>query len=104
MSSEKSLLMKGNLIEVHALKGLLETQRIEVEIRGEALLGAMGEFGMEASLAELWVNEGQLTQAQLTYQTSQKQGEKWTCRECGEINESAFELCWQCGTDNPCSV
>ncbi|MBM7071655.1 DUF2007 domain-containing protein [Shewanella sp. 202IG2-18] len=99
--SDKCLLAKGTLIEIHAWKGLLETQDIEVELKGEALLGATGEFGLDASYAEVWVKKDKIDHARNILDSMQQQGESWCCRECGEKNESNFELCWQCGTEAP---
>ncbi len=98
--SEKTLLMKGGLIEVHACKGLLETQDISVELRGEALLGAAGEFGLDAAYAEVWIATSQLEQAQAIMAQNNKKGEPWFCHGCGEQNEFNFEICWKCSSEN----
>ncbi|MCL1077004.1 DUF2007 domain-containing protein [Parashewanella spongiae] len=100
LSSEKTLLIKGSLIEVHAFKGLLETQGIDVELRGEALLGATGEFGLDAAYAEIWITSSQLEQAKAIMDQNNKKGEPWFCRECGEQNEFNFEICWKCSSEN----
>ena len=99
--SDSCLLAKGTLIEIHAWKGLLETQGIDVELKGEALLGAIGEFGLDASYAEVWVSKSKIDIARELLESTRNQGEAWLCRECGEKNESSFEICWQCGVEAP---
>ncbi len=102
--SEKCLLAKGTLIEIHAWKGLLETQGIDVELKGEALLGATGEFGFDASYAEVWVLKSKENEAKQLLDSTKHLGAQWICKECAEENESSFELCWQCGAEAPESV
>ncbi len=99
--SDKRLLARGTLIEIHAWKGLLETQGIDVELKGEALLGAAGEFGFDASYAEVWVPKNKVEAAREILDSTRNQGQAWRCENCGEMNESSFELCWQCGFEVP---
>lgn len=97
--SDNCLLAKGTLIEIHTWKGLLETQGIDVKLKGEALLGATGELGIEAAYAEVWVHKNQIEAARAILDSTKNQCVPWLCRECGEKNESTFELCWQCGAE-----
>ncbi len=51
-----------NNIEAHLVQGLLESEGIECEIRGQYLAGAAGELPA-GSTASLWVHEAQFEQA-----------------------------------------
>lgn len=42
MEQRKVLLAGGNLLQAHTWKGLLETSGIEVDLKGEALIGEIG--------------------------------------------------------------
>lgn len=87
-------------IEGHLLAGLLTQHGIEVEIRGEPLIGAIGELPTDLMQVELWVDEAKLVQAQQLVNQWQQQnhhGEQWHCQQCHEPNPASFDLCWQCG-------
>ncbi|RLV59808.1 DUF2007 domain-containing protein [Parashewanella curva] len=97
--SNMHLLCKDNSLAIHALKGLLQTQGIDAEVRGEALLGAMGELAADVALVELWVEAENLAKGKEVLESTQQQGSPWVCRDCGEPNEATFEICWQCGNE-----
>ncbi|MCE9678708.1 DUF2007 domain-containing protein [Shewanella sp. AS1] len=96
MQEKARLVASGNLLQVHSLKGMLETCGIEVEIRGEALLGAIGELPTDLQDVELWVAESQYEHAVSQLEALESSSPKWQCVNCHEINEGNFELCWNC--------
>ncbi|MBR9727454.1 DUF2007 domain-containing protein [Shewanella intestini] len=96
MEDKKVLLTGGNLLQAHTWKGLLETHTITVELKGEALLGGVGELPVDMQNVELWVNKRDLTQAQSILETHNVERPQWTCVQCHEINHGNFEFCWQC--------
>jgi len=89
----------GGLLEVHTWKGLLELCGIEVELKGEALLGGIGELPTGLHNVELWVPASQYAQAKAQLESLNTNGPQWQCLQCHEINENSFELCWQCSTE-----
>lgn len=102
MSNEKwhDLTTVAQLLEAHALKGDLESEGIEVRLLGEALLGAVGELPVDAQQIRVQVPEQELARArQLLEQRSQQHRREWRCPHCGELNGSAYEVCWRCGCD-----
>ncbi len=99
MEERKTLVAGGNLLQAHTWKGLLEASGIQVELRGEALLGAIGELPADLHDVELWVKESQLAQAQAQLHSLEVFSPEWQCVQCHEINEGSFELCWQCSAE-----
>ena len=64
MEQRKVLLTGGNLLQAHMWKGLLETSGIEVDLRGEALMGGVGELPVDLQTVELWIDMEHLNSAQ----------------------------------------
>ena len=92
--------------EAHMVKGILETNGIECEVRGDTLFGARGELPLTMETApSVWVvDEKRYKDARRIIQQYEAAnagelaaGEKWNCSACGEILESQFTHCWQCG-------
>ncbi|MCG9696371.1 DUF2007 domain-containing protein [Shewanella sp. Isolate11] len=96
MEERSRLVASGNLLQAHSWKGMLETCGITVELRGEALLGGVGELPADLQDVELWVGESQYDQALAQLETLNSVSPKWQCVKCHEINEGNFELCWNC--------
>ncbi len=92
--------------EAHFVKGLLETEEINCCVRGENLFSARGEIPITAETApSVWIyDKSRLEEAETVikdYLRAKKQetadGESWTCPSCGEVHESQFTSCWNCG-------
>ncbi len=84
-------------LEAHSLKGLLETAGIEVRLKGESLYSGMGELPATVLEVTLWVEDIQLSKAtQLLAEYEDSSAQPWYCSGCGELNESNFEICWNC--------
>ncbi|MCE9686805.1 DUF2007 domain-containing protein [Shewanella sp. AS16] len=99
MEERKCLVAGGNLLQAHTWKGLLEASGIRVELRGEALLGGVGELPTDMQNVELWVSESELRAAQTQLAGLDVEGPRWQCLQCHEMNEASFELCWHCGAE-----
>ncbi|MDN3701445.1 DUF2007 domain-containing protein [Vibrio artabrorum] len=98
----------SNPTEAHIICGLLESENIACEVRGEGLFGLKGEIPFtEDTDPYVWLCEPEMTdKARLIVSEYQKQQdsiiyEEWRCRKCHEINEAQFGSCWQCGTASP---
>ncbi|MCU7973773.1 MULTISPECIES: DUF2007 domain-containing protein [unclassified Shewanella] len=99
MEERKVLVAGGNLLQAHTWKGLLEACGIHVELRGEALLGGIGELPTGIQNVELWVGESQYASAQVQLNALDVESPQWQCVQCHETNEGSFELCWQCSSE-----
>ncbi|MGF1713570.1 DUF2007 domain-containing protein [Photobacterium chitinilyticum] len=92
----------ANNLEAHSIKGMLESERIEVQLSGENLSAATGELPTDVLQVGLWVQEEQVSSARQQlerYENTTYNG--WKCHHCAEYNEGQFEICWQCGHDKP---
>ena len=98
MEQRKVLLTGGNLLQAHTWKGLLETSGIDVDLRGEALMGGVGELSVDMQTVELWIAPEQLNEAQALLASLDVEQPQWQCVQCHEQNEASFELCWQCSS------
>ena len=94
--------------EAYLLKGVLESNGIPSEIRGEALFGARGEIPLTEASPEVWVlNDDQVGEAlevlrnRSTETRDVDEGQSWRCSNCGETIEPQFTACWQCNADKP---
>lgn len=99
MEKHSCIIAAGNLLEAHTWKGLLESRGIEVEIKGEALLGGVGELPVEQHNVELWVAKSDYELAKAQLASLGTEGPQWQCVNCHEINDGSFELCWHCSAE-----
>ncbi|MBI5094143.1 MAG: DUF2007 domain-containing protein [Candidatus Hydrogenedentes bacterium] len=96
--------------EAHLVRGLLEGQGIEAEVRGEDLFSVRGEVPItQDTLPSVWVlADSQVEQAMdlVTAYLSKEapadtEATEWRCPDCGEQIEPQFTVCWKCGTERP---
>ncbi|ASJ96476.1 MULTISPECIES: putative signal transducing protein [Shewanella] len=99
MEERSKMVAGGNLLQAHAWKGMLEACGIGVELKGEALLGGIGELPVDLQDVELWVAESQYEAARAQLETLNSESPKWQCVKCHEMNEGNFELCWHCSAE-----
>jgi hypothetical protein len=93
-------------LEAHFVKGMLESNGIPSEIRGEALFGVRGELPIMETSPEVWIlNDDQVNEALavLRYPSTEPneagKHQAWRCARCGETIEPQFTACWQCNAD-----
>ncbi|MCL1141592.1 putative signal transducing protein [Shewanella gaetbuli] len=98
MEQQKVLLTGGNLLQAHTWKGLLETSGIGVDLRGEALMGGVGELPVDMQTVELWIDAEHLPAAKNLLANLDVVHPQWQCVQCNEVNDGSFELCWQCSS------
>jgi hypothetical protein len=85
--------------EAHLVRGLLQAEGINAEIRSEVL-------------SHVWViDDPKIAQAmEILARYSREEtplgsrGGDWVCPGCGEEHGPAFQGCWQCGTMRPETV
>lgn len=93
-----------HVTDAHLIRGYLESIGIAAIVRGEFLVGAVGE--LPADLCKVWVLdhsdfEGaqRALQAFLQGEAARTHAnEPWRCTRCGEMLEGQFTDCWHCGT------
>ncbi|WDE08323.1 DUF2007 domain-containing protein [Thalassomonas viridans] len=91
-----------NLFLVANVKNILEAQRIEVMLKNEFSLGAIGEISAFDAWPELWlVNESDYEKAMAVIEasSSHKGADEWICNHCCERNDASFEICWNCQSE-----
>jgi len=93
--------------EAHYVKGLLESQGIASEVRGESLFGARGELPVTTDTApSIWIfDDAKFEEARSIIKehehlnrTATPDRPKWKCDFCGEESEAQFTECWNCLT------
>jgi hypothetical protein len=90
----------ANPLLVSHIANLLESAGIPVERRNQTLGGAAGELPPGECEPEVWVAPHNRARAEGLIQLSQSgeaQGPSWRCPDCGELLDSVFDACWQCG-------
>ena len=88
------------------LKNVLEEQGIECVLRGQHLLGGVGELPPIECWPELWVVDEErqpeaLSHIKALLSPPGIDDNPWACGECGEQSPAIFSECWQCGTASP---
>ncbi|MDD1781995.1 DUF2007 domain-containing protein [Enterovibrio sp. ZSDZ35] len=88
----------SNSLEAHSLKGMLETEAIDVVLKGETLSSATGELPADVLAVTLWVDVVQEAVARKVLAHYEAQSNAvWWCSACQEESGGNFEICWQCG-------
>jgi hypothetical protein len=86
--------------EAHLVKGLLESEGITAEVRGEILAGILGDIPLLANRPSVWVAESDAARANEIVRDFQhervQKGDAWRCA-CGETLDAQFSACWRCG-------
>ena len=80
----------------------LERQGIACLLRGQHLLGGVGELPPIECWPELWVADNGLgpearAHIEALLAPAGAGGGPWTCGGCGEENPATFGECWHCG-------
>lgn len=88
-----------NRVLVSNTRNLVENAGIETVLRNEYAAGGMGELSPWDSWVELWVVNDADYQPALAL-IEQAHGPvpaaEWRCPQCRELNDGAFEVCWNC--------
>lgn len=86
-----------NTLEAHMIKGLLESEGIDVRLQGESLFSGMGELPAEVIEVAVMVPDTRQDEARnLLDKYANSAARSWFCSSCGELNEGCFEICWHC--------
>lgn len=103
-SRVKPLHTARHAAEAHLIRGYLESQGIDALVRGEFLVGGIGE--LPADLCKVWVIDDhdwpradELLKRFLQGTDAREHAhEYWRCAQCQEVIEGQFTDCWNCGT------
>lgn len=96
----------ANATEAHLLKGLLEQHGISVRIFGDGLSSGVGELPVDVIQVEIQVPEQHHKKARDLIEEYESHARDkdvrehdWICKNCGESNPAAFDVCWQCNRE-----
>jgi len=87
------------------VRNVLEQHEIPTTIKNDNLYSVAGEVPITECLPEVWVNNASdFDRAERIIKEVQESPEKeggarkavWQCKNCGEVNGVAFEICWNC--------
>jgi len=83
----------------------LESLGIPHFVKNQFASGAMGELAPQDTIQEVWLTDPTwLARAKKVVEDLVRENEPeqaladWRCSHCGELNDGAFALCWQCQT------
>jgi len=94
----------SDLLNAHVVAGLLKTNGIDCEVRGESLVGAIGELPLtDDVLPSVWLRDASQMQLALRlierFEAPPNLATQWNCESRGEINEANFDICWKCHSE-----
>jgi len=102
-SEIREVYLAQDMQEAHFIKAMLQDAGIGARVVEDRLLGALGDLPAAAIGPRVWVcaedadkARNVIEQWQQRRQAGDQDRETWTCNSCGERNEPAFELCWNC--------
>ena len=96
----KKLFVSQSLVEVEALKEVLEAAGIRCMIKNQQGSSLAGEVPFAEVFPELWVNDEDEASAKdaLAAPSAVPSGpSEWRCTGCGERPAGTFTACWKCG-------
>ena len=103
----KKLFTSQDAFELQAVRSELDALSIPYLVKNEFASGAIGELPWQDSQQEVWlVDDSWHARASRVIapfiqqsNNNEASGNDWVCSNCNEENGSAFDVCWQCGTD-----
>lgn len=93
-----------NRLFVANIQNLLEQASIVSIWKNEHASSAIGELAPISAWPELWlVNDNDYDRAYAIIQAALAQHNlpEWICTRCKEINDPAFDYCWNCQLEKP---
>ena len=100
----KKVFVSQSLVEVESLREILEQAGIPNTIKNQNTSMLAGEVPFAEVFPELWViDDADYDWAKELLDGWSKAGTRevspWTCSKCGEVHDSEFTTCWNCGKD-----
>ena len=100
----KQIYSAENLVEAQMLKDFITENQIEVLIKGEMLMGAIGEIPADTAPSIWVIDDEDFDRARELVgvfegrnKSSPGDGSVWKCLDCDELIEPQFSQCWSCG-------
>jgi len=96
----KKVYTHENRMIVFNMKNVLQEAGIETVVVNEFAAGGAGDLPTFDTWPELWIeDETRLEQARAIVKEilSDDINDARYCQKCGEQNEAAFRICWNCG-------
>ena len=84
-------------------RNLIGSKGIDTCFKNEYAQGAIGEASAFDSWLELWViDDSNYERAFQIIETSlsKDNAPAWVCKTCSEENDTSFEVCWCCQSEN----
>lgn len=98
----KRIYLAANLPEAHLLLHSLQAENIAAVVFNENAQGGVGELPFTHAYPEVWIErpEDEMKARQLVrkFESISESVPSKTCQDCGEVNPSTFEVCWQCAS------
>ena len=96
----KKIFTHENRVILFNIKNVLQAAGIETRVVNEFAAGGAGDLPTFDTWPELWLEDESCYQAAeliLKKILDESDGREWYCGGCGELNDAAFQLCWNCG-------
>lgn len=100
----KQVYAAPDLITAQMFKDYLQMFNVDCIIKGDMLIGAIGEIPAD-TYPTVWVcDESDFDRARnLVKQFEENQGQVydnvWKCEDCDELIDAQFTQCWKCGKE-----
>lgn len=101
----KKVFVARDVTEAHFVRGLIESQDIQVTVLGENASGSSGEVPFVDAWPTVWVLDDECEEAARVIVQEYEAGggggtgAPWRCLECGQDLEAQFSACWSCGAE-----
>ena len=99
----KKLYSAANATEAYLIKGILEQNCIEVNLKGEGLSIGIGGLPADVIKVDIMINVDRFSEGLEIIHDYEKvllepmqEGEGWECKACNQFSPDNFEICWNC--------
>ena len=100
----KQVYSAQDLVEAQFLKDFMIANNIEVIIKGEMLMGAIGEIPANTTPSVWGIDDASFDKAKELVTVFEGRDRAlstdasvWKCLDCDELIEPQFSQCWSCG-------
>jgi hypothetical protein len=99
----QKLYQASDRIEAQLVSDLLASRHIDNRILGNYLSGAIGELPADLYPTVWVIDDADLPLARelltrfIADNRERGDASSWVCRDCGELIDGSFDLCWRCG-------
>ena len=80
---------------------MLLSENVACTLKNGGLSGGVGDLPAHEVWPEIWLtdlsNKQHARSLLAAHEVKTEEENSWTCAQCGEVIESQFTACWQCG-------